>query len=95
MSNTFEEANRAAGLDATRTGPGPKTFTAADLMAAELPPVRWAVPGIVPEGVSILAGKPKMGKGWLVLSIQAAVSGGGVALGKVPVERGACLYLAL
>lgn len=71
------------------------TFTAADLLAAELPPVRWAVPGLVPEGVTLLAGKAKMGKSWLTLGLCIAIATGSVALGKVPVERGEVLYLAL
>jgi hypothetical protein len=36
--------------------------SAAELMAREIPPVRWVVPGMVPEGVALLAGKPKLGK---------------------------------
>jgi hypothetical protein len=28
--------------------------SAAELMAREIPPVRWIVPGIVPEGVALL-----------------------------------------
>ncbi len=73
----------------------PETFTARDLMAHEPPPVRWAVPGLAPEGVTLLAGKAKMGKSWLVLALCIATAAGGAALGKVPVERGQALYLAL
>jgi AAA domain len=72
-----------------------RIFTAAELMAQEFPAVRWAVPKVIPQGVTILAGKPKMGKGWFVLGAGVAISTGGVALGKVPVEQGDCLYLAL
>ncbi len=68
---------------------------ATELMALEFPEPRWIVPGIVPEGTTILAGKPKMGKSWLALGISVAVAGGGVALGTKKVERGAVLYLAL
>jgi hypothetical protein len=70
-------------------------FTAAELMAEELPPVRWVVPGLLPEGVTLLAGKPKLGKSWLALGLALAVASGGVALGSRPVERGDVLYLAL
>src|SRR5215203_672216 len=73
----------------------PETFTAADLMALELPEVRWAVPDIIPEGVTLLAGKPKLGKSWLTLGLGVATATGGVALGTKRVERGECLYLAL
>ena len=40
----------------------PKTFTAAELMAEDLPEVPWVVPDVLPEGVTFLAGKPKLGK---------------------------------
>jgi RecA-family ATPase len=40
-----------------------------------------AVPGILPEGVNILAGRPKMGKSWAALNIAVAVASGGRALG--------------
>src|SRR5262249_58141949 len=80
-------------------GPEPptnvETFTAAELVAMELPEPRWAVEGILPEGVTVLAGKPKLGKSWLALNVALAVAGGGVALGAVRVEGGLVLYLAL
>ena len=69
--------------------------SAAELMAREIPPVRWIVPGIVPEGVALLAGKPKLGKSWLALGLCVAVASGGVTFGTVHVEKGAALYLAL
>jgi DNA-binding transcriptional ArsR family regulator len=67
----------------------------AELMARQIPPVRWVVPGMVPEGVALLAGKPKLGKSWLALGLCVAVASGGVAFGNVRVEKGAALYLAL
>jgi hypothetical protein len=73
----------------------PETFTAAELMAMELPPVSWVVRGILPEGVTFLAGKVKMGKSWMSLALCVAVATGGVALGTERVERGEVLYLAL
>ena len=78
-----------------RNGRIPETVTAADLMAADLPPVRWVVPRVLPEGVTLLAGKPKLGKSWLALGLCVAVASGGVALGTRRVERGEVLYLAL
>jgi hypothetical protein len=82
-------------LRSERNGQIPETVTAIDLMAADLPPVRWVVPGILPEGVTLLAGKPKLGKSWLALGLCVAVAAGGVALGTRQVERGDVLYLAL
>ena len=74
---------------------GLRILTAADIMAEELPSVRWAVPGIIPEGVTLLAGKPKMSKSWMALGLCVAVATGGGALGTIDVEQGEALYLAL
>ncbi|MFC1788859.1 AAA family ATPase [Thermodesulfobacteriota bacterium] len=70
-------------------------FTAAELMVMELPPPRWAIPDILPEGLNILAGKPKMGKSIMSLNIAIAISTGGKALGAIRVEKGSVLCLAL
>ena len=74
---------------------GLRILTAADIMAEELPSVRWAVPRIIPEGVTLLAGKPKMSKSWMALGLCVAVATGGRALGTIDVEQGEALYLAL
>jgi hypothetical protein len=58
----------------------PTRFTAADLMAEELPEARWVVPDVLPEGITFLAGKPKLGKSWMVVGIGLSVATGGVAL---------------
>jgi hypothetical protein len=75
--------------------PAAETFSAAELVAMRLPEPHWAVEGILPAGLSVLAGKPKLGKSWLALLLALAVAGGGVALGSVSVEAGDVLYLAL
>jgi hypothetical protein len=87
----YEEAYRIA----EGNGHKPRTFTAAELMAMEMPPVTWVVPDILPEGVTLLAGKVKMGKSWMVLGKALATATGGVALGMKRVEQGEVLYLAL
>jgi hypothetical protein len=75
--------------------PAPIFQSARDLMERELPPVRWVVPGILPEGVSLLTGKAKIRKSWLAMGLCVAVASGGVAFGTIRVEQGAALYLAL
>jgi DNA-binding CsgD family transcriptional regulator len=60
-----------------------------------VPPVRWAIPEILPEGLTLLAGKPGLGKSWLALSLALSVAAGGMALGTQPVTQGDVLYLAL
>lgn len=59
-------------------------------------PLRYAVPGVVPEGLSVLAGAPKVGKSWLLLNCLLAAASGGCALGgiQMPDQRDV-LYLAL
>ena len=70
-------------------------WTAAQLMAAQFPEPRWAVPGLIAEGATLLAGPPKVGKSWLALGLAVAVASGGRALGKIEVDAGDVLYLAL
>lgn len=70
-------------------------FTGSDLMGMEFPEPKWAVPGLVAEGVNLLVGSPKLGKSWLCLGLAIAVATGGRALGKVDVEQGPVLYAAL
>jgi 5S rRNA maturation endonuclease (ribonuclease M5) len=72
-----------------------KAFTAADLEEMVFPEPRWAIPGLLPEGLTILAGRPKRGKSWMGLGIALAVASGGKALGKIDVAKGDALYLAL
>jgi hypothetical protein len=47
------------------------------------------------EGLFILAGRPKLGKSWLVLNFAVAIASGGYALGTIRVEAGDVLYCAL
>jgi hypothetical protein len=68
---------------------------ATELLARTFADYRWAVPDLVPEGATLLCGRPKSGKSWLALNLAMAVAAGGVALGTQPVEPGEVLYLAL
>ncbi|MCX4787662.1 AAA family ATPase [Streptomyces sp. NBC_01221] len=70
-------------------------WTADELMATEFPAPKWAVPGIISEGVNLLAGPPKVGKSWLSLGLALSVAAGGTAMDTIPVEGGPVLYLAL
>lgn len=68
--------------------------TARELMSIEFPEVRWIVPGVLPEGSTLLAAKPKAGKSRLMMNVAVAVASGGRALGTIQVERGRVLYIA-
>ncbi len=72
-----------------------ETFTAGELLAEELPPLRWVVPGVFPEGGTLLAGRPKGGKSWLVLQAALAIAEGLPVWGHLQCPPGESLYLAL
>lgn len=65
------------------------------LDAQEFPPLKWTVPGVIPEGMTLLVGPPKAGKSWLILSLALGLAAGGSVLGKLPVEPRPVLYLSL
>ena len=46
------------------------------LMNTELPPMQWAIGGILPEGFVCLAGRPKAMKSWTALKIAYCVQNG-------------------
>jgi hypothetical protein len=71
------------------------SWTADELMAITFPEPTWAVPGLIAEGVTLLAGPPKVGKSWLSLNLGLSIAAGLPALGTIPVDRGDVLYLAL
>ena len=73
----------------------PITFTGSELRDKEFPPIKWAVPELLPAGVTLFGGREKMGKSWLAFSLCIAVATGGYALGKIPVEQGEAPYLSL
>lgn len=75
--------------------PGLVTFTAAQLGLMQFPPLQWAVPGLLPEGLALMAGKPKLGKSFMVLDLALAVAGAKQALGSIGCQPGAVLYCAL
>lgn len=55
------------------------------LDAQEFPPLRYAVPALIPEGSTLLVGPPKAGKSWFTLDLVLAVASGGRALGQLAV----------
>jgi AAA domain len=61
----------------------------------DFPPLRYAVPGVIPEGSTLLVGAPKIGKSWLVLACALAKASGGIALSAISVDASPVLYLAL
>ncbi len=88
-----ERLGAPAHAHEVRRAPGPG-MDAADLLGIDLPPLRWIVPGLIPEGTTILAAPPKVGKSCLIYQVAVEASIGGDLLGR-RVVPGSVLYLAL
>jgi hypothetical protein len=65
------------------------------LQLMEFEPIRFVVPGLIAEGLTLFAGKPKIGKSWLVLHAACAVAAGKTTLGDIQCEPGDVFYAAL
>ena len=70
------------------------TFSAAELQDKKLPPLKFIVNNVLPQGLALLASPPKYGKSWLVLDLCLSVAAGKPFLGRGTQKTG-CLYLAL
>lgn len=65
-----------------------------ELMERYLPPPKFCVDTLLPHGLSILGGAPKIGKSWLVLDLCVRVAKG-EPLWNLPTQQSAVLYLCL
>jgi AAA domain len=72
-----------------------RLMTVAELQRKEFPPMTYIVPSVIPEGVTVLAGRPKIGKSWLALELCLGVSCDMPVLGNIKAATGDALYLAL
>lgn len=70
-------------------------FSGAWLDKQNFPDLEYAVPGIVSEGLGLLVAPPKVGKSWLVFGLALACAIGGLALGRIRVDKRPVLYIAL
>ena len=86
------------GSNSSRTvsrGNSIETISASALKRKNFPPLRYAIEGYLAEGLTLLGGKPKIGKSYMALDLAMAVASGGLALGAIECEQGAVLYCAL
>ncbi len=65
-----------------------------ELMAREFDPARWIIDGLIPEGLTFLVGKPKIGKSWFVLDTALHAAQGKTFIG-YETEKSKVLYYAL
>jgi hypothetical protein len=102
---SLEEIAKRAQLDArigaahklnggTPNEPPAYECTLADLETMAFAPLKWVVPGFIPEGLTVFAGRPKIGKSWLMLNVALGVARGKEALGQF-VEQRDVLYCGL
>ena len=71
-----------------------KTIDAETLMTTVLPPTKFVVDRLLPEGLHILAGAPKVGKSWLALWLCLCIAKG-ESVWDFVVTKGTVLYLCL
>ena len=71
-----------------------ETITARELYEMKLPPTRCVVDGLLPRGLHVFAGPPKVGKSWLLLQLALAVASGNTFWG-LRTEQGTVLALCL
>jgi len=79
------------------TAPPEKTLAVispSELQDKPLPPIKWIAEGLIPEGLTLFCGKPKLGKSWAVLDLALAVADGSQFLG-TECTQGSVVYLAL
>ncbi len=90
----------AAEVTTTHSSTGARGHVSSIISALELqrrtfaPPL-FVIPRLILEGVTLLAGKPKLGKSWLMLDLAAAVACGAPVLGSFPTTSGSVLGLFL
>ena len=70
-------------------------ITGAALDRKQFPPLHWIIPGVIPEGFFLLAGRVKLGKSWMLMDWSSAIALGGYAMGSIQCESGNVLHLAL
>jgi hypothetical protein len=70
-------------------------ITAAELRNKEFPPVQWAVEGLIPEGLTILAGDEKFGKSLMAIDLCLGVATGTHFMGSRECKKGDAYYISL
>jgi hypothetical protein len=95
FANWIAAGNDPAIIPTLRPGPPAKGHTAAELWDMVFPPIQYAVPGYIAEGLTLFAGAPKRGKSWLALDLCCSVAWGGFTLGDQHCIEGDVLYAAL
>ena len=55
----------------------PTVITASELSSLDIPEVKWVIPKLLPAGLALLAGPPKVGKSYLLLKLAKNITKSG------------------
>jgi hypothetical protein len=91
--NPLRSQNGRAVMDQQHVRPNIQT--AEQLRTKTFPALKYIVPTLVTEGLTLLAGRPKARKSWLALDIGLCTASGCICLGNLKCQQGEVLYLAL
>lgn len=73
----------------------PRPTTWNELRQATFPERRWLVRGLIPDGLTIIGGAPKVAKSYAAYDLILATAQQGLALGHFGCEPGPALYMAV
>lgn len=86
-------ADRALNPKNLRLSKSSSLITLGEFLESDIKPVEWIIPEILPEGLAILASRPKMGKSWLCLNLALSVASGMRVFKKFDVQPQKVLYI--
>lgn len=70
------------------------SWTAKEIIDTDMPDVQWLIEHILPQGFFFLAGRPKMGKSFMIVQLLSCIVTGKPFLG-YQVQQGRVLYISL
>ncbi len=72
-----------------------ETISAEEFSKIQYPPIKFLVQDILPEGLSILGGSPKIGKTFFALNMALSIAQGDITLGSLQTEKTGVAYFAV
>ena len=69
-----------------------KTISAPELQIADLPPVKYIIEGMLPDGTAIISAASKIGKSWMVLHAGLSIAAGKPFMGHDTSNAGCCTW---
>ena len=72
-----------------------KLVSANDIQKMDIPKINWIVEGLLPEGLALLAGRPKVGKSWLSSQLALSVASGSKTMDYFQSLKSKVVYIAL